>query len=250
MHQGPLPPSHGAALAWGTVGWDGDGGTFYELGETSGDPNLLVRVTLFRGRDQSKVAQDGVAQGHQLLAKVASTFIQIPPRGSRVLVALGEPGAPGSSVILAADNPNPELIGNLKPGETGIASPQGKGRILFKKDNDAVVLYTEDDDGKSVQLYVGKDKIQLGNAVGSLTFDATNGLTLTAGSCSLTFALDGTTTLAGTLLNCFGQIASLAGLYATCLGEGCTPVPGVNNAIYGTSGMTGIPAVRVYIAPT
>jgi hypothetical protein len=256
----PVATVPSSPLAWGTIGWDGDGGKFYDLGSADDDGSLLVRVTLFRGRDQSKVlAQDGMAQGQQLLSKIASTFVHIPPRGSRVLVALPEPfgSAPGGSMIIAADNANPVLIGNLKPGEAAVAIPGSKGRLLFKNTNDAIVMYTEDVDGVACSIYVGKDKIQISNAACSITLDAT-GISMTAsapgsflGPGGLTIgASDGTTTLSGQLLNLYGQLVSLAGSVATCLGQNCTPVPGGNNALVGPTGLAGLPAPTVYVSNT
>lgn len=261
MMHGPTATPYTCPLAWGTVGWADDGGTFYELGEgDGGDPNLLIRVTLFRGARPGSVKRGSgqgdqtEAAGQQLLSKIASTFVHIPPRGTRVLVAIPEPfgKSPGGSVILVSDNPNPALIGNLKDGETAIASPDGKARILFKKENDAVVLYTEDADGKSVMIYVGKDKIQIANGAASLTLDPTAGITLStaSGGGGLTMTPTGQTTLSGQLLSLYGQLVAIAGEVGLFLGKDCVPMPGVNNALLGASGVTGLPAVRVYISPT
>jgi hypothetical protein len=146
-------------LAWGTVGWSEDGGTFYELGSAQDDGAILVRVTLFRGRDPTKPLDATKAQGSEILCKLGSNFIQIPPRLSRVLVGSpeGMGKVPGGSVIILADNANPAVIGNLVDGEAGVVAALGVARVLLKK-NGTIVLYTSDNNtitGNDVFLKMG-----------------------------------------------------------------------------------------------
>jgi hypothetical protein len=252
-----MDPHMQSPMQWGTVGWDGDGGTFHELGQAGDDGNILVRVTLFRGRDQTKPIDQTRAQGQQILSKVSSTLVQIPPPGTRVLVALPEPGgmAAGGSMIVAADNPNPALIGNLKPGEAGLAGAEGKGRILFKKEMDAIVLYSEDGDNKGVVFYLGSDKIQIGNANGSLTIDAT-AITITAGQAAVILErATGKASLHGQIADVRGQIANLAGDTITAIGSSLGtplppspgPLPAPASVLCGATGPVGFPSKNVVI---
>lgn len=233
-------------LAWGTVGWSDDGGSFYELGGGSNDANILVRVQLFRAKDSAEDLDASVGQGQRLLCKLASTFVQIPPRNTRVLVAIPEPFGmiPGGSMIIAADNPNPALIGNLKPGEAGVAAAEGDARVLLKSETDAIVLYTLDAGGKSVVVYVGSDKIQIGNSFGAITIDE-NGIRLTSGQAAVTLSPSGDARLMGQTASVTGSVASIAGKVGTMVGPNATAV---TTALYGTS-LSPIPSTSVFISP-
>jgi hypothetical protein len=158
MMHARVNPTASAGLAFGSVGWDDDGGTFYELGTDQDDGNILVRVTLFRGRDPSTPLDQTVAQGQKILAKLASNFVSIPPRTTRVLLAMpdGVDRVPGGPMIIAADNANPAIIGNLKDGEAAVCAATGPARALFKKDG-TVVLFTQTGSRQSAVVQLNPD---------------------------------------------------------------------------------------------
>lgn len=249
MMHSRVNPQGDPPLAFGSVGWSDDGGTFYELGTDGDDGSILVRVTLFRGRDPTLPLDHSVAQGQKILAKLASNFVQIPPRTTRVLVA-GPDGAwnvPGGPMIISADNANPSLIGNLKDGEAAVAAASSQGRVLIKKANDCVVLYTVDGNGKSVMAYVGADKIQLANAFGAITIDS-SGVSLTSGQAALELTALGEAKLTGLKAAVSGSIASVAGQVMTMLGPGATPVTGVGYGPPGP-GPVVLSSATVFVSP-
>lgn len=92
---------HGS-IEMGTVGWD-DGDDFIDQGGEANDGNTLVKVTLFRGRDQAEPLKKGVAQGHKVVCQISCLhgFI-IPQKGQRVIVAIpaGMGGTPGAATII------------------------------------------------------------------------------------------------------------------------------------------------------
>lgn len=163
-------------LAWGSVGWVDDGGNYVEISQPGDDGNIYVRVTLFRGRDQSLATLDTNAQGTQVLCKLASSFIQVPPRGTRVLVASPHPfSRNGGSVIIAADNASPSLVGNIKAGDTNVAASQGVARLMMKGDG-RVALATKDTNkiaGNDVFTQVSPTEERFWSPWGSRLHDAT-----------------------------------------------------------------------------
>ena len=164
-------------LAYGTVGWPDDGGTYYEISQSNADDgNILVRVTLFRGRDESATLDSTNAQGTPVLCTLASSFIQVPPRGTRVIVASPHPfSRNGGSVIIAALNPNPNLVGNIKAGETNVAASMGVGRLMLKA-NGAVALSTKDNNktaGNDVFRQISPTEDRFFSPWGSVLQDAT-----------------------------------------------------------------------------
>jgi hypothetical protein len=93
--------AHGS-IEIGTVGWIDDGGTYFDQGTGDNDGFTLVRVTLFRGRDPSTSLDQTQAQGQQMLCTIGSGVNRIPPRGTRVLVAIPATHGliPGAAVII------------------------------------------------------------------------------------------------------------------------------------------------------
>jgi hypothetical protein len=129
-------------------------------------------------------------------------------------------------MIISADNANPSLIGNLKDGEAAVASASSQGRLLIKKANDAIVLYTVDSSGKSVMVYVGADKIQIANSHGAITIDS-NGIALTSGQAALVLDALGNAKLTGLQAAVDGNVAAIAGKIMTMIGTLATPTTGV-----------------------
>lgn len=97
---GGSAPSAGSIEA-GTVGWD-DGGAHFD---TAASAVVLVKVTLFRGRnpDVDPAPEPGRAGGLKILARISAPMNHIPADGTEVLVAIpaGFGATPGIAVIIA-----------------------------------------------------------------------------------------------------------------------------------------------------
>lgn len=129
-------PGHGAGggIEWGTIGWHSDSTIVHDFGSASDDGSNLVRVTLYRGRDPTTALdQSGSqAQGEEILCKLSSNFLLVPPKNTRVLVAIPSVGGmvPGGSMVIGADNPNASLLGT--PSEGDIAVWSAIGSVILK----------------------------------------------------------------------------------------------------------------------
>jgi hypothetical protein len=96
-------------LEIGTVGWEDDQGSVSDLDTTAQDGTTLVKVQLFRGRQNAKAVKPGVAQGIKILAQLSGPLWTVPARGQRVFVAIpnGMESTPGVGVIVAMPGPAP-----------------------------------------------------------------------------------------------------------------------------------------------
>ncbi len=105
-----LPPAAPSYIERGTVGWS-DSDQWYEKGDGSNDGTLLVRVTLYIGRNQAKRPRAGVADGYQIVCQIGITPYRIPPKGTQVVIAIpgGDHETHGNGVIIATIEPNPTI---------------------------------------------------------------------------------------------------------------------------------------------
>ncbi len=98
----------------GTVGWESQASHFDkgDLNGVAGDRHTLVRVTLYRGKDPTKQAKEGIAQGHEILACIADHVRGIPRRGALVymMVPHGMESLPGAAIITAVRRDDPERL--------------------------------------------------------------------------------------------------------------------------------------------
>ncbi len=88
----------------GTIGWHGDTDTSYFDKGTQDNGNVtFVRVTLYRGRNQAEPLTPEVAQGHQIVAQLATPGMGIPARNSKCTVVFpsGFAETVGGGVIVA-----------------------------------------------------------------------------------------------------------------------------------------------------
>lgn len=107
-HDNIFPPDPEGQIEVGTVGWDGYD-TYYEVGTVGADTGYtMVRVQLYRGRDHSKPIKRGIGQGYRILCHIASNIGRIPPKGTRVYVAVphGQADLTGSGCIIASVEKN------------------------------------------------------------------------------------------------------------------------------------------------
>lgn len=75
-------------------------------------------------------------------------------------------------VFAVRDTRTMSRAGNITPGETCVYAPNGKGRVLLKK-NDAVTLVTEDADGGNITFTISPTGMYFKSPFGKMTFDAT-----------------------------------------------------------------------------
>lgn len=91
------------ATEMGTIGWDGDS-EHADLGKTTNDGTTLIKVQLFRGRDPNEPYKEGVAQGHQIWARIGGPMWYVPPKGSQCFVLFpgGFAETPGVGLLVPA----------------------------------------------------------------------------------------------------------------------------------------------------
>ena len=143
------------------------------------------------------------------------------------------------------------IYGNLKEGETCVYATTGAARILLKADG-SITRYTTSDNtpqGVSISDTLGPNGWRLETPWGALVLNA-QGFTVTFGGASVTLEPGGIARMAGNQVAMAGSIAAVAGSVATCLGSNCVPIPGVNTALVGAAGISGLPSPTVYIANT
>lgn len=100
--------SESAQIVMGSVGWENED-EYYFLGTDENDGHTLVRVQLFEGRDPTQPLNPKRAQGHRLVCHIAGGIFRIPPKDTRVFVAIpkGMENVPGAGVIFATIEKNP-----------------------------------------------------------------------------------------------------------------------------------------------
>jgi len=153
-------------------------------------------------------------------------------------------------VIATRDVRCSEIWGQLKAGESCMHACSGQARV-FCKANGSVVQYTTSDNtasGQSVSTYVGPDKVQFVAFGCSFTMDAT-GITLTAGTSSLTLGKNGKAMLAATQAEVNGSVAGISGTIQTVVGPNAVPSvgPGPSSALHGLTGTAAVPSSNVLI---
>lgn len=155
-------------------------------------------------------------------------------------------------VVGTRDNRAVEKYGSLQPGDRAIIST-GDARLVLKNEANSLTMYTElgptgskdavmidvrgDASGGSMIIKCGKStiamkqgvgpqagEITLGNGLGGITIDALGNIIISGASVRV----KGGTVLIG------GATAEIA-------------LPGVNNAIVGATGVTGVPSTSVFI---
>ena len=143
----------------GTVGWS-DVDDHVDLGTPDNDGNTLVRVTLFRGRERGTAPKPGVAEGHQVLAQLASGFFRVPPTGTRVMV--GFPSAfattPGAAVIVSTLERSPDAQFNATKAKIDVGPDQD---LVLKARSITITDYQDR------FLHIGPDGVMLQDEAGN-----------------------------------------------------------------------------------
>lgn len=160
---------------------------------------------------------------------------------------------PGRAIILATrDLRSSAIAGALKPGEFCLYCTVGQARIIGKIDG-SITRYTKVGNapgGVDISDTLGPDGWKLTTPWGQISLGPGGFMATVEGAGALVITPDGKINLSGKAVAIQGMVASIGGSVATCIGDKCVPVPGVNNAIAGVSGITGVPAPTVYVSIT
>jgi hypothetical protein len=246
----------------GTVGWADDKDSVSH-GNDFADGNTLLKVTLFEGHpDGEPTTADGVANGHQILARVSGPVWHTPARGSRVVVLFpgGQMLKPGHGVVIAAPGPSPAtrfgrdkvVLGDRTKDVTVIG--RSVSLEAASQDQDGTKHYSAVSvapEGTQV-LYDGSGLQMVGNQISIKSIGA-DGLIKTSISCSDTelTLMDSTTlpttaavTLKGGNLTAIGQFVTIAHGTAMKLGLFATPATPM---LGGPTGVAAVPSASIFI---
>lgn len=256
---GPAPDQH-FGIETGTVGWD-DTPDYVEQGTDDNDGVTLVRVQLYRGRRPRQKIEEGKAGGYHVLAQIAGPIWRIPRKGERCLVAFpgGQSQTPGAAVIFAWLDKSPSNQFNPTKAKLDVGPDydlvlKGRSVTLTDYDNRFITvgpqgIYIQDKDGTGVSIANGA--VVIGAVSGG---SMSSVLQLTGSEATLAHGM-GFLKLAGDNADITGmnvRIQGGAGYFATLMcfiGPGAQMAPGVNNALYGPTGIAGIASTTVYFSP-
>jgi hypothetical protein len=248
-------------IEFGTVGWVGED-KFYSVGTAEDDGHTLVRVQLFRGRNVSKPnLTPKIGQGHKLLCHIPSGMFRIPPKGTRVIVAVPfKMDKSPVGFIVSTVEQNPMLQYN-----------DDRVHIGFGDDTHVVIR------GKSVTItdpanrFIMVGESRAGGTPGVFVQDETgSGLGIAAGTVGA-YAVDGSHNIVSfvqvkqtgvdiaytgsspvTMTLSAGQwwtiaTSALITSSAVLLGARATVA---SPALWGPTGVGGLPSASVFISPT
>lgn len=213
----------------------------YQIGSNGGP--IFAYVQLFRGRDFSQPLKAERMQGTEIICRVASSISCLPPKGTEVLVAFpgGMTEKQGAGVIVAALSrvDTTPTYGNLAEGELCISAFQDAiARILLKKNN-SINLYTKKGStGMVISMDPDTDTISIVNSKGYGIIVDGDGIKITAKDSGLQLGADGNVKLIGK------QQTQVDGASVML---GSVGVPGVNSALHGPVGLSGIASLKVLI---
>lgn len=149
-------------------------------------------------------------------------------------------------VIASSDSRTQEMYGALSDGETALIAggPDGtsQARVILKADGSANV-YTRAGNsaggaGMVLQLDAANNASRMLNGLGFGIIADANGVTITSGAASITLGADGSISIVAT-----GQ----AQVDGSTILLGSIAVPGVNSAIRGPTGLSGVASPKVLI---
>lgn len=168
-------PPPAPQIEMGTVGWDNESG----VSDIEQDGYTLVKVQLFRGKDPSeKIKNAERAQGHRLLCMMASSIGRIPPKGTRVLIAIphGYEGmANGTSVIIATIEKNKasQLSNQRAVQDYGTQDLVIKARSISLMDRENRFITISPESGVIIQDKTGTGAMWKGDAAAIFVSDGT-----------------------------------------------------------------------------
>lgn len=148
-------------------------------------------------------------------------------------------------VIAARDNRQAPKAGTAPPGARGITT-RGEARVMLNPDEDAVTAYTanqEDDDASQMIDLRGKNGVTLILNGGCMIRQKTDELAIAIVD-GPTFLMDGD----GFQFSGKKFVVLCSTVTLGLNPGGVPPPPGLNSAIVGTTGMSGIPSSSVTIA--
>lgn len=264
MATGPGTAS-GMTIKRGMAGWASEADVA-DMGDGSAgaDGRTLARVTLFEGRNPNVKPTPGIAEGDEILAQVGWPFFVIPPKGMMVLVAF--PGGAveehgGGAIIFVYDNSPKKRFSkdraNINFGAMHLVI-EAKSITLKDESKHAIVVGAPPaggDPGIGFFTPGGGSGGRIEPA--SVAFWAADGgkavalLQLSTNQAALTHKDGG-----------FVKIKSDGSIYVSPKGDAFIPgahvwlgpnippaVPFTTPALYGLTGMAGLPSTTVIISP-
>lgn len=244
-----------AQVEIGTVGWD-DEDLWYEKGTDANDGHTLVRVQLYRGKPQGVPPTPGVAMGHRLLCHIADGLFRIPKKGTRCYVILpaGLETTPGAGVIVACVSKSPTTQFEADRVVLDYGSDTHvvfKGKSVSLSDHASPsrsvsvgTPRTGGVPGVLIHLPDGTGAVWQAGAVGIYATQSTL-MQFTPSSWEVQQADGSFMKLSGGNCHTFGAANKVQG--AACyIGKAPTPV---NTALWGPTGLAGIPSPSVFLSP-
>lgn len=239
----------------GTVGWD-DEDQWYEKGGDENDGHTLVRVQLYRGKPETERVKAGVARGHKILCVTSDTIHRIPKKGTRcyVIIPKGFEDAPGAGVIVACVSKNPTTQFEedrvvLDYGEDVHVVIKGKSVALsdhLSPSNSISVgtPRTGGPPGVLIHLPDGTGAVWQPGAIGIYATQACL-MQMTPSKFEVWQGGGSFLQLDGANFTSYGAVNKMQG--AGCyVGKAPTAL---NPALWGTSGLAGLPSASVFISP-
>ncbi len=244
-------------IEMGTVGWE-DTELFYEKGTDENDGHTLVRVQLFRGRDITKPIKKGIAQGHKMLCNISGGLFRIPPKGTRVYVAVptGYENSPGAGVIFATVEKSPT-----------VQFEQDRVVLNFGEDCHVMIKAKSITMSDFASRFIAVGTPRSAGVPGVMMHDETgSGICVQSGTVGAWSADGGAMKVVmqlsptkGEIYNSAGSFVRLDGNKFSCFGSTCQVVGGgvylgkaataLNMALWGPTGIAGVASPSVFISP-
>lgn len=251
--------SGSSQILMGSVGWD-DQDDYYFLGSASNDGYTLVRVQLFEGRDFTKPLNPKRAQGHKLVCHLSGNLFRIPPKDTRVFVAVppGMEHVAGAGVIFATVEKTPPQLTGDKGGDPRVVMDfgpsthvviRGKSVSLQDPDNRFISVGTPRSGGAAGLTFQAKD------GTGGVIQDGVVGWFVAQGGTAKTILqmtptkMEATTTAGGY----WGLDANFHILGSSIYVQGGKVYLGtiptaLQSAIFGPTGIAGVASTSVFLS--
>lgn len=252
----PARAYQSSGVELGVVGWEDDGDTWWDKGAADNDGHTLVHVQLYRGKASGEPLKPGQAQGHKVVCHIADHLFRIPAKGTRcyVLMPAGLEDAPGAGVIVACVRKSPTTQFEddrvvMDFGEDTHVVIKGKSVALSDHASPSRSLSvgtprTGGPPGILLHLPDGTGAVWQAGAVG-IYATASSLMQITPSSIELQQGSGSFLKLDGGNIHSFGASNKMQG--AGCyIGRSPTAV---NTALWGPSGIAGVPSTSVFISP-
>lgn len=243
----------------GTIGWQDDD-VLSDIGTGENSGYTLIKVQLYRGRDNSKPIKDldpTVGHGHKILCQMASNIGRIPPKGVRCFVAYpsGFEDAVNIGLIIGTIEKNSSVQlkedrALLNYGDQHLVI-KAKSVTIADQENRFMCIGVPRAGGTPGIIFQSKD-----GCGGVIQEGVVSWFTADGGTVKSVLEL---TTTAANLVQSDGSFVKLKGgkgsiggtsVYATggAVYLGTLPSP-ASPALYGLTGIAGIASLSVFLSP-